>query len=106
MIKEWKDVVGYEGYYKVSNYGDVYSIRSNKVLSHRPARGYKKVALKVKGTIKEPVIHRLVAEAFIGKPNGKYEVNHIDLNKHNNRVDNLEWITHSENLNHYYGSYN
>jgi hypothetical protein len=63
-------------------------------------RGYKQVFLMRNGKRHVRLLHRLVAEAFIPNPEGKPEVNHIDLDKGNNRVENLEWCTRSENLNH------
>lgn len=104
MKEEWKDIVGYEGKYRVSNTGKVYSVISNKVLT--PAycgSGYLKVMLvKQPKNYKNTMIHRLVAEAFIPNPSNKATVNHIDGNKLNNCAENLEWNTYSENLKHAY----
>ena len=100
----WKDIKGYEGIYKISNYGKVFSVPRDKILS--PAvcgRGYLKVMLcRDKKDHKNKMIHRLVAEAFLPNPDGKLTVNHIDGNKLNNAVSNLEWNTYSENLKHAY----
>ncbi len=63
--------------------------------------GYARVGLRINGKTKELLVHRLVAECFIDNPLEKPLVNHIDLNKMNNTVDNLEWCTHVENVNHY-----
>lgn len=93
----WKDIKGWENLYKVSNYGNVYSCKSNIILKPTDKNGYLAVKLqnhKVKKTI---TIHRLVASAFIPNPNNKKEVNHIDCNKKNNCVSNLEWCTRQEN---------
>jgi DNA-binding transcriptional regulator YiaG len=116
MQEIWKDVVGYEGYYKVSDKGNVMTvarefIKSNgrkcvvkeRILSQGTIRGYRVVDLKVNGTRKTMRVHRLVAMAFIGKPY-KEMVNHIDGNKINNSVDNLEWATRSENGLHAYST--
>lgn len=104
MNEIWKDVVGYEGRYQVSNYGNV---RNNKGLVLKPQtrqHGYLSVWLyggeHLSGrTGKAFSIHRIVAEAFIPNPMGCEEVNHIDECKTNNRADNLEWCTHKENSN-------
>lgn len=103
----WKDVVGYEGYYEVSNLGNVRSVtRVKKGKQLKPIErrhGYLAVQLHGKGGnergFKAFSIHRLVAEAFISNPNNYPEVNHIDEDKSNNRVDNLEWVTHKQNMN-------
>lgn len=103
MKEVYRDVVGYEGLYMVSNLGNVKSLRyqnkkEEKVLtpiSHHG--GYLIVHLGAKHI---RMVHVLVARAFIKNPNGKKFVNHIDGNKHNNCVDNLEWVTAKENVQH------
>ena len=100
MNEVWKDVVGYEGYYLVSNIGNVKSLNRNKLLSPCCDRGYKKVVL-YKNSIKQKTgVHRLVAKAFIDNKNNYLEVNHIDENKSNNTVENLEWCNRKQNLQH------
>ena len=105
----WKDVVGYEGLYKVSDKGNVHSveriIRGKKwggiTLKPRYARGgYIQVGLYEDGKVKNKYIHRLVAEAFIPNENNYLEINHKDENKTNNHVENLEWCTRRHNNNH------
>lgn len=99
----WKDVVGYEGIYQVSNLGRVKSlprngtIKQERILKPHRVQGYLLAELFNRGAHKGKRIHRLVAEAFIPNPDNKREVNHIDGDKHNNRVENLEWVTSSEN---------
>ena len=108
-MEEWKDVVGFEGAYQVSNYGNLRSIDriskgkrySGKLLSKSQERsGYIVDILSFDGIRKTVRRHRLVAEAFIPNPDGKPEINHLDGNKINNHVDNLEWATHRENTDH------
>lgn len=114
MEEVWKDVVGYEGKYQVSNYGNVKSLRMwssvqkryiqrERVLKPYASKsGYLQVGLKVENTRKLGLVHRLVAEAFIQNPDNKREVNHINGNKSDNRVENLEWNTSQENTVHAY----
>ena len=103
MEEEWKDVKGFEGLYQISNYGRIKSLRFNKVRLMKPfIKSYYMVELCVNSVRKTFMVHRLVAEAFIPNPENKPQVNHIDGNKLNPRVDNLEWCTPSENLKHAY----
>lgn len=102
----WKDIEDYEGLYKVSNMGRVKSLnyrRTGKegILKARDnGNGYLYVFLCKEGIKKTYYVHRLVATAFIENPEGYTEVNHIDENKENNCMDNLEWVTCKENINH------
>ena len=113
MIKEiWKDIPEYEGLYQISNYGQIKSLtfinkqckkKREKILkSYINNRGYKIIKLTKNKTKKAFFIHRLVAENFIDNLENKKEVNHIDGNKLNNNVKNLEWCTRSENMHHAY----
>ena len=103
MEEKWCDIKGFEGIYQVSNCGRVKSIvRYKRIMKPALDRGgYLKICLTdfnhKKHTIK---IHRLVAENFLENTKNKGQVNHIDGNKLNNRVDNLEWCTQSENMQH------
>lgn len=93
----WKPIKGYEDRYEVSDIGEVFSLRSNRLI--RPIKinsGYLSYRLTVKGKTKHQLAHRLVAEHFLQNPDGKRTVNHKDGNKLNNHVSNLEWMTHSE----------
>ena len=111
----WKDIVGYEGLYEVSNYGLVrthknkttsnarYKVRKwkQRILKDRTPNGRDvRVSLWKDGKPKDYLVHRLVAEAFIPKIDGKDSINHIDGNPKNNHVSNLEWCDHKENNNH------
>ena len=100
MEEIWKPVVGYESYYMVSNYGQIYSIRSRKVLlcGCRP-NGYVYFGAFGDSKRKNIQVHRAVAEAFIPNPDKLPFVNHRDENPKNNCVDNLEWCTRAYNNN-------
>lgn len=96
------DIHGYEGRYQITSDGRVFSLISNKFLSHgiKPG-GYAFVGLHKKGVkTSYRMVHRLVAEAFIPNPYGKPEVNHINGDKLDNSINNLEWVTSSENTRH------
>ena len=105
----WKDVAGYEGYYQVSNKGNVYSVerkdlRGRKIggrtLKPRYDKdGYLKVVLYKNGITKNKIVHRLVAEAFIPNPESLPQINHKDEVKDNNDVENLEWCNARYNNN-------
>lgn len=105
-IEEWRDISGFEGLYKISSLGQVYSLRSKRLLKpclvgplDRDARYYG-VMLRKDGKAIQFTIHRLVALAFIGeRPDGHY-INHKNLNRLDNRVDNLEYVTPQENTRH------
>lgn len=119
MLKEeWRDVVGYEAYFRISNYGNVFSKRTNKILKQRTsASGHKLINFRIGGRKAKPIsirIHRMVAEAFLEPPNEELlmmaerthykivPVNHKDGDKQNNFAENLEWISYSENSQHAY----
>lgn len=91
--------------YRVDKHGNVFSFKSKHLLKLKPLigrDGYLYINTYSKGKNKRVVIHRLVAEAYITKKEGKNCVNHIDGNKQNNCVLNLEWVNHSENHLHAY----
>lgn len=104
----WKDIVGYEGLYQVSNKGRVKSLRNNIILKQSAERnGYPCIVLSVGNKPKTFYVHHLVSEAFVGnRPKGrmngdwnkKFVINHKDENRLNNNIENLEIITQSENI--------
>lgn len=101
----WKDVVGYEGRYKVSDLGRVFSCKRNAILMlFKNKRGYMIVNLYAAQSIKPVRVHRLVALAFIPNPENKPEVNHRNGIKDDNRLENLEWATPEENVAHAFRS--
>lgn len=106
----WKHVVDFEGFYEVSNYGNVRSVDSIRMYGDKKKKfkgkllkqysnknGYKVVTLCVNKRYKKPLVHRLVAEAFLKNGENKKSVNHIDGVPSNNKVNNLEWCTALEN---------
>lgn len=101
--EEYRDVVGFEEYFQVSNLGNVFSKRSNRILKQAKRGDYWAFATKIGGSNGSDhcfSIHRLVAEAFIPNPESKPFVNHIDGCKTNNMLSNLEWVTAKENSAH------
>lgn len=111
MQEIWKDIVGYEGLYQVSNLGRVKSL--DRYVGHNKGgkrlykgsiikqglckQGYYIVQLCKNNKAKTKRVNRLVAQAFLDNPNNLPQVNHIDKNKYNNKVENLEWITSKDN---------
>lgn len=97
----WKDIEGYEGLYQISNFGRIkflYNYRGrNNILVPRIKRGYYQIGLRKNVKRKWFAVHRLVAKAFIDNPNNYPVINHIDEDKLNNNVDNLEWCTYKYN---------
>jgi hypothetical protein len=113
-LEIWKDIAGYEGLYQVSSFGRVRRLK--KWIGNKHKRGYKDsisyltptdngngyliVGLSKNKKRKNYYLHRLVAEAFIPNPENKFIVNHIDYNKRNNNINNLEWLSQKDNVKH------
>jgi NUMOD4 motif./HNH endonuclease. len=111
-MEKWKDIIGYEGYYQVSDAGNVRSldrkiVKKNGDVQHRcgkskPLRknkdGYLFVKLSRDGIDRLHRVHTLVASAFLNRPSKNHEVNHKDFDRTNNHFENLEWVTHAENI--------
>ncbi len=116
MKEIWKDIVGYEGLYKISNNGNVLALErkiERSGMSDRKAKqklllplkmpnGYLQIGLNKNKQRRSFSIHRLVAKAFIYNENNSLVINHKNGDKADNRVDNLEWCTQSENVKHSY----
>ena len=100
--ENWKPVVGYEKQYIVSIFGDIYGLVRKELKSSRTTTcsNYLYIKAYKNNKMKSLSVHRTVALAFIPNPMDKPQVNHIDGNKLNNNVCNLEWVTVSENLAH------
>lgn len=96
--EEWRPISGYEGLYEISSYGRVRN-RFGKILAQCNKEGtdYKRVHLCKNNVAKWHSVHRLVAKAFLPIEEGKDVVNHLDHDKSNNHVENLEWTTIQEN---------
>lgn len=116
MNEEWKDILGFEGSYQISNLGRVKSLariclvfgNKKKILKEIimvqfiNRCGHKVVFLRLPGFKRKYFVHRLVAQSFIENPLNKAVVNHIDCDKHNNHVTNLEWMTSGENTRYHF----
>lgn len=110
----WKDIKGFEGLYQISNQGRLRSLdrpvkqRSNSIqvkkgkliIQSKNHKGYPLANVSKGNKRYSRATHRLVAEAFIPNPENKPQINHIDGNKENNSVSNLDWVTASENIRH------
>lgn len=110
-IEEWKSIPGYEGLYEVSSFGRIKSLPKQCGFNYLKERimkpfvsnsGYPTVIIRKHGQYKHLMIHRAVAIAFIANPEKKDFVNHINGNKTDNSVENLEWVTRKENVAHAY----
>lgn len=103
MNEQWRDIKGYEGLYQISNFGRIKSLhyKNHRIMSVSVSnKGYERLVLSKNGKHQSVCVHVLVAKTFVANPDNKREVNHKDGDKSNNRADNLEWSTRSENMKH------
>jgi hypothetical protein len=104
-MEQWMPIDGCNDLYEVSSFGSVRRVISknclnNRVLKFNYVRGYCVVKFSINAFKKNHLVHRLVATAFIPNPENKPTINHKDCNPLNNRIENLEWATQSENIRH------
>lgn len=104
LIEEWKDIEGYEGYYQISSFGNVYSFprlhtKGGLIKPSTSTSGYLCTHLSKNGIVKTFQVHRLVGNHFLDNPNNLSQINHKDENKINNRADNLEFCDQTYNVN-------
>lgn len=95
--EKWKVIDNYKNY-QVSNWGNVKSTKTGKLLKPFVKGGYKVVALYNENGMKMKFVHRLVGKYFCENPNGYNEIDHIDRNRFNNYYENIRWVTHSQNM--------
>ena len=113
--EEWRDAVGFEGLYMVSNAGRVMSVYREtsckgettkrvfpRIIKQINNRGYRNVKLRKQGKTYTKSVHSLVCEAFLPNPSGATEINHKNGIRHDNRVENLEWCSRQYNIWHSY----
>ena len=106
MEEIFKDIAGYEELYQISNYGNVVSIKNRwgkrvkprNVSKHITKKGYERVALYKEKTQKHFMVHRLVMMTFNPTNDKDLEINHKNLIRNDNRLENLEWLTHEDNV--------
>lgn len=115
-MEEWRDIPGYEGLYQASSKGQIRTVEGKTTFTARHGERHwksrimkgrgdnyatgKRVGLWKDGKCKEFLVSRLVALTFLGTPPDKYTVNHIDGNRMNNAIDNLEWLSRADNIRH------
>lgn len=100
MEEIWKDVNNYEGLYLVSNLGRCKDSNGKPIIGYRNNKGYTCVSLTKDRKLKHFLLHRIVAQTFISNQENFSQVNHLDGNKQNNAVSNLEWCNQRQNYDH------
>lgn len=99
----WKDIIGYEGHYKISSLAIIVSTKNNKTIIRKQPidnRGYHTVGLCLNGVQKKYTTHRILAKVFIPNPENHPDVNHKNGIRTDNRLENLEWVSRRENVTH------
>lgn len=98
--EEWRDVIGYEGLYQVSNMGRAYNVRKKCLCRYQVTpKGYIDISLSKNGKSKYQKLHRLIYTAFVGSIDAGKEIDHVNAIKHDNRLSNLRLVSHKENMN-------
>lgn len=97
----WKEISGFKGKYEASSCGTIRNTETKNILSGSLTEsGYLRVCLKLDGKWKCYKVHRIIAETFVSNPYNKREINHKNGIKTDNRIENLEWVNHDENMHH------
>lgn len=103
-MQRWLDIPGYEGRYQASTFGHIRNAAKLVLKTETHYKGHLRVDLCIKGTCIKQYVHRLVAHTFLPNPHVYPLVNHKDLNKKNNNLENLEWCTYEYNTQHYHNN--
>lgn len=103
IMEQFKPIPNYEGFYSINQKGEIFSIRNNRIIKPFLGKGkrtYYRIELNVKGKAKKYFVHQLIAKVFIPNVENKPFINHINGIKTDNRIENLEWCTNTENITH------
>ncbi len=96
----WKDIPEYTNLYTISNLGRIKDRKSRVMKFDLTKKGYQRITLRKMGHLSRQYVHRLVLSVFVRLPKAQEQCNHIDGNKANNRISNLEWVTAQQNIRH------